>query len=248
MRKFVDRIAGREDPDDPAPQHAEPSVDAQQPAKRVNEYTASGGEPDADRELGPASGQSGARAVVANFSELGDHVSSVVQAANEAAKKIEEDARNLAERLRERTQKQAASTLDDARREAEKLLFEAERLRTEAENESKETRKRAETYAGDKRREAEAEAAGVMARAEQVAHARASAAEERYRALENNVELTEERLRQLAAGLFDTASRLEVLVERPVAHKDGEESASTPTEEGSLGEALAASVKRSESG
>lgn len=230
MRKFMDRNAEREGSDDVAePAGGEVAVEAvadagQGSAMPVSESAEqAGGEADADLEI----------------ARVGEHVSSVVQAANKAAKKIEEEARVRAERLGERTQKQAASTLDDARREAEKLLVEADRLRAEAENENKEIRERAETYAAEKLRDAEAEAAGVVARAERLAQASASAAEERSRWLESNVELTENRLQQLASGLFDTASRLKGLVERPVAEASGEESASEPSEEESLDEALA---------
>jgi F0F1-type ATP synthase membrane subunit b/b' len=242
MRKFMDRNAGRGGADEvagPAGEHAvEPFADVR-PATGVKESAVSaGGDADADLEI----------------ARVGEHVSSVVQAANQAARRIEEDARIHAERLRERVQKQAASTLDDARREAEKLLVEAERLRTEAESESKEIRERAETYAAEKLRDAEAEAAGVVARAERLAQASASAAEERSRWLESNVELAEKRLKQLATGLFDTASRLQGLIERPGAHAPGEESASepmgeeasAPAGEGLLDEALVASVTRME--
>ena len=234
MRKFIDRISGREGPEDvayPTAQHAvEAFSDSRRPATRVNEYTESAGDDaDVDRKI----------------ARVGEHLSSVLQAANEAAKKVEEDARTEAERLRERTQSQAASTLDDARRESEKLLVEAERLRTEAENESRQTRERAETYAAEKRRDAEAEAAGIVSRAEEVAQTSEIAAEERSRELEANVQLAEIRLQQLATGLFDTASRLEGLIERPVADA-GEKSAWEPTGEGLLEETLVASITRSE--
>jgi hypothetical protein len=245
MRKFIDRISGREGPEDvayPTAQHAvEAFSDSRRPATRVNEYTESAGDDaDVDRKI----------------ARVGEHLSSVLQAANEAAKKVEEDARteaerlrertqSEAERLRERTQSQAASTLDNARRESEKLLVEAERLRTEAENESRQTRERAETYAAEKRRDAEAEAAGIVSRAEEVAQTSEIAAEERSRELEANVQLAEIRLQQLATGLFDTASRLEGLIERPVADA-GEKSAWEPTGEGLLEETLVASITRSE--
>jgi type I site-specific restriction-modification system R (restriction) subunit len=242
VRKFMDRGAGRGEADEVAGPAGEDAVERFPDARPVTAVTESagsaGGDADADVEI----------------ARVGEHVSSVVQAANQAAKRIEEDARSHAERLRERTEKQAASTLDAARREAEKLLVEAERLRTEAESESKEIRERAETYAAEKLRDAEAEAAGVVARAERLARASASAAEERSRWLESNVELAEKRLKQLATGLFDTASRLEGLSERPGAHPPGEEAASEPpgeeasepAGEGLLDEALVASVTGNE--
>jgi DNA repair exonuclease SbcCD ATPase subunit len=223
MRKFMDRNGRRERPDEAAlpvlQQAAEASGEAhQRPVTAVSEYSESA---DADADL--------------EIARVGEHVSSVVQAANQAAKKIEEDARIRAERLRQRTRKNAASTLDDARREAEKQLAQAERRRAEAENENKEIRERAETYAAEKLRDAEAEAARVVARAERLARASASAAEERSQWLERDVELAENRLQQLATGLFDTAARLEGLSEHRVAQAAGEESASEPT--GSLDEA-----------
>jgi F0F1-type ATP synthase membrane subunit b/b' len=234
VRRFMDRNAEREGSDgvvEPVGEEAavEPVADVGEgPAMPVSESAVSvGGEADADFEI----------------ARVGEHVSSVVQAANNAAKKIEEEARVRAERLRERTQKQVAATLDDARQEAEKLLVEADRLRAEAESENKEIRERAETYAAEKLRDAEAEAGGIVARAERLAKASASAAEERSRWLESNVELTENRLLQLASGLFDTASRLKGLVERPVADATGEESALEPAEEESLDEALASATQ-----
>jgi hypothetical protein len=208
MRKLVNRNAGRESPDDPsdsAVQQAESSTPAtRRTAARVNEYTELG-----SLETVQTGRASDGRAVVPDYAQLGEHVSSVLQAASEAAKKIEEEA-----------------------------LW----LRTEAESESKKARQRAERYAAEKQREAKAEAAAVVARAEEVAHARASAAEERYRTLETNVELTEERLQRLVAGLYDTAARLESLVERPPTPEADEESDSEADEDGSLEEALVASV------
>ncbi len=245
MRKLVNRNGGRESPDDPsdaAVQQAERSTPAaRRTAARVNEYTESGSK-DAGLETAETGRVSDGRAVVPDYAQLGEHVSSVMQAASEAAKKIEEDARNHAEDLREQVKRQAASTHEEARQEAEKLLLEARRLRTEAESESKKARARADRYAAEKQREAKAEAAAVVARAEEVAQARASAAEERYRTLETNVELTEERLQQLVAGLYDTASRLDSLVERPPTQETGEESDSKADEDGSLEAALVASV------
>jgi hypothetical protein len=250
MRNFTRRNGGREGPEcvaHPPAQHAvEPSPDSRRPAQ-VNEYTEStGGDADVDQEIARAGGRIDARAVAPAYAQFGEHLSSVLQAANEAARKVEDDARTEAERLRKRTQSQAASTLDGARRESEKLLAEAERLRTEAENESSRTRKQAETYAAEKLRDAEAKTASIVSRAEEVAKTRSIEAGERLRELEANVELAEVRLQQLATGLVDTASRLEGLIERPVAHVGGEKSASEPTEERMLQETLVASITRSE--
>src|SRR6186997_739291 len=69
-----------------------------------------------------------------DYARFGQHLSSVLEAADEAAKKIEKGARADAEHLLERTRKEAASTLDDTRREAETILADAERVRADAEN------------------------------------------------------------------------------------------------------------------
>jgi hypothetical protein len=237
VSKFKDRIAGRERPEDIADPTAQHAVGAFPDSRRPA---------DADGEIARVGGRIDAGTVAPAYAQFGEHLSSVLQAANEAAKKVEDDARSEAERLRKRTQSQAASTLDGARRESEKLLAEADRLRTEAENESSQTRKQAETYAAGKLRDAEAKAADIVSRAERVAQNRAIAAEERSRELEANVDLAEVRLQQLATGLVDTASRLEGLIERPVAHPGGEKSASEPTGERMLEETLVASITRSE--
>jgi flagellar biosynthesis GTPase FlhF len=251
MRNFMGRIAGREGPEyvahPPAEHPVEPSPDSRRAPAQVNEYSEStGGDADVDQEIARVGGRIDARTVAPAYAQFGEHLSSVLQAANEAAKKVEDDARTEAERLRKRTQSQAASTLEGARRESEKLLAEAERLRTEAEKESSQTRKQAETYAAEKLRDAEAKAADIVSRAEEVAKTRSIAAEERSRELEANVELAEVRLQQLATGLVDTASRLEGLIERPVVHASGEKSASEPTEERMLEETLVTSITRSE--
>ena len=263
MRKKMGRNTDREGPKYvayPPDLHAvEPSPDSRPPAQ-VNEYTEStggdadvdqeiaraGGDADVDQEIARAGSRIDARTVAPAYAQFGEHLSSVLQAANEAAKKVEDDARTEAERLRKRAQSQAASTLDSARRESAKLLAEAERLRTEAENESSQTRKQAETNAAEKLRDAEAKAADIVSRAEEVVKTRSNAMEERSRELEANVELAEVRLQQLATGLVDAASRLEGLIERPVAHVGGEKSASEPTEERMIEETLVASITRSE--
>jgi len=251
VRKFKDRIAGREeDPEDVADQdgvqHTDPDGDDPTPAqeaRKSNPLGAATAEPPVV-ETPKESAEPTEDGDAPDFARFGDHISSVMQAANEAAKRIEEEAEAHAEQLRERAQARAASTLDDARREAEKVLAEAKRLWTDAEEECRQTREQANAYAAETRRAAEAHAAEVATRAEQSARSRASDAEERARELEANVELAETRLQQLASGLFDTALRLETLIGHPVT--DSEESAPEPDEEETLDAALGASVKRNE--
>jgi hypothetical protein len=185
-----------------------------------------------------------------DYARFGQHLTSVLEAAGEAARGIEDEARADAERLLERTQQEAASTLVDTRRQAEEILADAERVLTEAENESKLRRERAETDAAEKLRDAEVQVANTLSRIDD-AQSRAAAAEERAGELEANVELTETRLQELTSALFDAASRLASLIERhprPVADATDAESASEPIRDESLDDALGATVKGSEPG
>lgn len=155
--------------------------------------------------------------LVTDYAKLGEHVTSVLEAAKTAAAKIRQDAREDAGRVAERTRKAAAKAVETARREAANASSEGEQLRAEAEKESRETRHRANAYLAEKRQEAEAEASGIVTRARREAINYTRTAEERRSALHKNVALTEERLRQLVGGLRDLAGRLEQLVEGQAA-------------------------------
>jgi hypothetical protein len=148
----------------------------------------------------------------ADYTKLGEHIATVLKTAKEAAERITDEAHNDAERLRERSQEETSTRLAEANLEAAKMLSEADQRRVQTEEASKAARERADTYANEKRREAEAKASKAIADAEQVAARRARAGEERQRTLRENVDLTEKRLEQLAAGLRDLAGRLETLV------------------------------------
>jgi len=173
--------------------------------------------------------------LVTDYGKLGEHVTSVLEAANAAAAKIRDEARAGAERLAERTRNEATALLEKAGQEADKVSLETEHLRAETEKEVRETRQRANDYAAEKRREAEGEAAAIVARAEREASEHTNAAQERGSALASNVALSEERLRQLVGGLRDLAGRLEELVQ---AEPPSEDSPNVPPDEASLEESL----------
>lgn len=147
-----------------------------------------------------------------DYAELGEHVASVLETATAAAAKIGEDAREEARKLAERTKEKAAEVIDTARREADKVSAEAKHLRAEAEKETRELRQRVNEYLAEKREEAETEASEILPRAKREASELTRAAQERRSALDQNVALTEERLRQLVGGLRDLAGRLEELL------------------------------------
>jgi F0F1-type ATP synthase membrane subunit b/b' len=224
VSKFVDRMVGRTPPEGEGGEGKETAGEAElvgDPASpspavsRLAGYTAAEGPQQDDwrQAATPLVADDDAVELVTDYGKLGEHVTSVLEAARTAAAKIRDDAREDAQRVAERTKKAAAETVETARREADKASAEAEQLRVEVERESRETRQRANDYLAEKRQVAEAEASEILTRAKREASEHTRAAQERGSALGKNVALTEERLRQLVGGLHDLAGRLEELVE-----------------------------------
>jgi vacuolar-type H+-ATPase subunit E/Vma4 len=130
----------------------------------------------------------------AAYERLGEHVSTVLSSADEAAKRL-----------------QASATKD------------AERIRGEAEDHARKTRAAADAYAVQRRETAETEAAAITANAEKGAHELRTAAEEqateiqrdaiqRREALLQESERSEERLQNLLKVFRAMTERLENLV------------------------------------
>jgi cell division septum initiation protein DivIVA len=221
VSRFVDRMVGRSVPERPG-EIDEPAgeADAEGSAgsptvSRLADYTgheskAKDGPPDtapttvkADNEAKP----------LMDYAELGEHVTSVLEAANKAAAKIREDARANAERVAKQSQSEASALLEQARGDVETLSRESERMRAQAKKESLAMTQRAEAYVAEKRREVEAEATRILSRARREASEHTRAAHERRSALAKDVALSEERLGQLVGGLRNLAVRLEELVD-----------------------------------
>jgi type IV secretory pathway VirB10-like protein len=155
-----------------------------------------------------------------DYARLGEHVASVVKAAEVAAERIREEA-NL----------EAATTLS-----------EADRVRAETEEATKMMREGAAGDAEAKRREAEAEAAKIIASAKREETRAAKAAEERLATLQQQIELTEKRLNQLAASLRNVAVQLEALGEAEGLPVRSDEDQTNIGEE-TLDESLRASIQ-----
>ena len=145
---------------------------------------------------------------VVDYAELGEHVASVLKAAELAAIEI-----------RTQAEQEAAAQVSEAGRQAGKILHEAEGLRAETEEANRLMREQAEAYAGRTRRDADVEASKVLQSAEEGAAIRVRDEELRQRVLREDIERTEERLTELGVGLRDLAARLEELVsaDRPPA-------------------------------
>jgi vacuolar-type H+-ATPase subunit H len=138
---------------------------------------------------------------VVDYEELGEHVASVLKAAELAAQEI-----------RTRAENEAMAQVSEAGRQAGTMLHEAEGLRAETEEANRAMREQAESYAEKTRRDADAEASNVLQAAEQAVVTRASDDEARQTALHEDIERTERRLTELVSGLRDLAERLEELV------------------------------------
>lgn len=215
MAKFVDRVRGRtsKQEDETMTKQSKPENPAEDVTAiaRVADYTVHADSPETRTD---EAGQIPAPAFTADYGKLGEHVTSVLEAVNQAASKIRDEARGTAQAIVERAQSEASTLLEKARAESDELTHEASRLRVEAEEESREMKERANAFATEKRREADREASAFVARGKREASEYTRATQERGAALAKNVELSEQRLRQLVGGLRDLAVRLEDLLQQ----------------------------------
>jgi F0F1-type ATP synthase membrane subunit b/b' len=214
--KFVDRMAGLTARGEGRPEGGEGAgLGGLSPAvSRLGNYTAREPKQPDDRGQSAESAalQEDAVGATTDYAALGEHVASVLNAARAAATKIREEARDEGRGLVERARREAADTVDAARREARKVSAEVKQLQAEAEKESRQTTQRADAYLAEKKQEADTEAAAIVTRAKREAQEHTRGAQERRSALDKNLALTEERLRQLVGALRDLAGRLDDLV------------------------------------
>ena len=136
-----------------------------------------------------------------DYAQLGEHVASVLNAAELAATAI-----------RTQAEQEGAAQVTEAGRQAGKILHEAEGLRTEAEEANRLMREQAESYAERTRRDADVEASRLLEAAQKAAATLAREEELRQRELREDIERTEKRLTELGAGLRDLATSLDELV------------------------------------
>jgi cell division septum initiation protein DivIVA len=254
VSRFVDRMVGRNAPerrgeiDEPGAGEEARASAGSPTVSRLADYTGHESEPkDRPTDTAPRTVETDNEAEpTTDYGKLGEHVTSVLEAANQAAAKIRDDARTNAERVAKQSQNEASALLEQARGHAEKLSRESERVLAEAKKESRAMTQRAEAYVAEKRREAEAEATGILSRARRDASEHTRAAQERRSALANDVALSEERLGQLVGGLRNLAVRLEELVHaKPKQAESG--SAIRSDQDKSLEESLRPSITAPES-
>jgi hypothetical protein len=160
---------------------------------------------------------------------VGDRVSEILQAAEEAADQILKSARAQALDTRGRAEQDAAARVRE-------LTAETERLREEALEYARDTRLAVDSYADRHRREAEQEARELLGAAELEAESVRRSAEERAQELER--ERTQE-LREEALALEERRDRtLDELREIALDLRDTMEDGSARTGEKSLTSAL----------
>jgi hypothetical protein len=147
-----------------------------------------------------------------DYSALGSHVASVLEAATAAAARLRDEAEAEAARVLENAGRDAAATIREAASEAANIARDAETLRVEAEEVANTTRQRAEAVAEKQRRDADARAAEILRNAEEVAARENAQLLAREQALRESVQLAEGRLQHLVGGLRELAERLEEVI------------------------------------
>jgi hypothetical protein len=172
-----------------------------------------------------------------DFGRLGTHVGAVLGAAEEAAARIQQEARADVRRVREKAEQEAAELVDAARRDSDVTKAQAEQIRAEAKEWADRARSEAEAYAADTRVQAEANAAEIVARAERQAIAERQDGERRQQALHLDISHAENRLRDLVTALHGLAERLDGVLSAPGSREGDAET---------LEEALAPSARAEE--
>lgn len=144
---------------------------------------------------------------------IGQHVSSVLQSAQQAARTIQDDARREAATLVERARREADETRARASTEAAAKSSDAERALQTAREQADQTRGDADAYAQRCRQQAEQQAAATLSNAKGEASSIQQDAETRHEELLSNVAMTEDRLKVLSSALKNVARELDDLVE-----------------------------------
>jgi hypothetical protein len=163
---------------------------------------------------------------------VGERVSEILQAAEEAAEQILTEARAQALDIRGRAEGDAAARVRE-------LSAETERLREEALEYARDTRVAVDSYADQHRREAEQDARDLLGAAELEAESVRRSAEERAQALEEQDRERTQGLREEARALEERRDRtLEALREIALDLRDTIEDGSARNGEESLSSAL----------
>lgn len=144
----------------------DPTVD------RLQRYLVKGSEVMTDEPRSPsgdANPQEDPALADASYHQLGERVTAILNAAEEAAKDIRRLAKEEADRTREEAHQTAAAQMEQAQRRLETERRALEDLRGELDRRSRELDEEADAYREQKRREAETQAAEIRRAAEEAA-------------------------------------------------------------------------------
>jgi len=174
------------------------------------------------------------------LAQLGEHVASVLTAAEAAATKLREEAENEARQTRKQAEEAASDLRTRFEAQIETDRSEARRQVALAEQEARATRADADSYAETRRREADAESIRIVRDAEQRASQLADAAAERHRVLLADISASENRMQHLATSLREVANRLEEVATAGSGDRDRSEALDRELVERAAGEAAQA--------
>jgi chromosome segregation ATPase len=135
------------------------------------------------------------------YTDVGDAVAGVLEAAQKAAEKIRGEAETQARETLERAQGEASARIEE-------LTRESERERREAEEYARDIRVAVDSYGTQQRREAEEEARQILADAEEQARATREAAQEMAQQIGSETQTRHERLRDEIRALEERRSRV----------------------------------------
>ena len=158
-----------------------------------------------------------------DHAETGSRVAGVLNAAEEAAVTIKDEARRHADEILRQANANAATRVED-------LTREAERVRAEADDYARDIRAAVDSYGTQARREAEEEARNLLSDAEEQARATREAAQEmadqveegarrRHESLVREAKSLEERRQRVLDGLRDLAAQLQDALVEPTSRE-----------------------------
>jgi hypothetical protein len=153
------------------------------------------------------------------LSDVGEHITSVLAAAEAAASKLRAEAAQDAKAVVDEARRRVEEMISRAREESETTRASAQHALDEAEAASKDLRSDADRYATNRRREADEQAAQIVVEAERNAAVIADTAKERHRVVLTNIATSEARLRDLAKSLRGVASALDKVVGEKVSQE-----------------------------
>jgi archaellum component FlaC len=156
-----------------------------------------------------------------DHAETGSRVAAVLNAAEEAAETIKDEARRHADEVLRQANADAASRVED-------LTRDSERVRTEADAYARDIRAAVDSYGTQARREADEEARKLLSDAEEQARATREAAQEmanqieedvrrRHESLAREAKSLEERRQRVLDGLRDLAAQLQDALVEPTS-------------------------------